>query len=88
MNHDVPQRKTKRERKNGMYSTLFVFITSLIADKGEAYMQMENIVAANPQKSFLILPCSANKDTRAIIAKVTTTTMKRLKILVLIFFGA
>jgi len=52
-----------------------------IADKGEAYMQIENMVAANPQNSFLIFPCSANKDTRAIVAKATITTMNRLKIL-------
>jgi hypothetical protein len=29
MNHEVPQRKTERDSRNGMNSTLFVFTTSL-----------------------------------------------------------
>jgi hypothetical protein len=32
MNHDVPHRNTASDSRNGMYSTLFVLITSLCID--------------------------------------------------------
>lgn len=88
MNHEVPQRNTKRDRKKGMNSTLFVLITSLMIDKGEAYMQMEKTVAAVPHKSFREFPWRASMETRATPANTEQTIARRPNIRYLNFLGA
>lgn len=88
MNQEVPHKKTNRDKKKGMNSTLLVFITVLMIERGEAYMTMEKIVAARPQKSFLPLPCKAKRETRATVTNTVTTKAKRPNILSFSFFGA
>lgn len=57
-------------------------------ERGEAYMTMEKIVAARPQRSFLPLPCKAKRETRATVTNTVTTKAKRPNILSFSFFGA
>ena len=57
-------------------------------DRGEPYMIMEKTAVANPQKSFLVLPCKARREIKATAAKKVSTNAKRPKILVFSFFGA
>lgn len=57
-------------------------------DRGEAYMMMEKMVAAKPQKSFLELSCKANRDTKATVAKIASTRVRRPRILLFSFLGA
>ena len=57
-------------------------------ERGEAYMTMEKIVAARPQKSFLALPCKAKRETKATVANTARTKAKRPNILAFSLFGA
>ena len=57
-------------------------------ESGEAYMMMENTVAAIPQKSFLPLPWRAKRETRATVANTAKTAAKIAKILAFSFLGA
>lgn len=88
MNQEVPQRNTNSDKKNGMNSTLLVLITNLMMDRGEAYMMIEKMVAAKPQKSFLVFPWRANRETKATTAKMKSTSVKRPRILLFSFLGA
>jgi len=87
-NQEVPHKNTNSDRKNGMNSTLLVLTTILIIDRGEAYMMMENMVAAKPQKSFLPLPCRAKRETKATAANTASTNVRSPKILPFSFLGA
>jgi hypothetical protein len=42
-------------------------------ESGEAYMQMEQMVAARPQKSFRPCPCSASSDTSTTAVNTAAT---------------
>lgn len=88
MNQDVPHKKTNKDKKNGMNSTLFVLITNLMMVKGEPYMMMEKTVAAIPQKSFLPLPWRAKRETTTTTPKTERTRMKSPRILVFSFLRA
>lgn len=57
-------------------------------DNGEAYMMMENTVAAQPQKSFLELPWRTNTDIKATVENTATTKAKSPRILAFSFLGA
>lgn len=57
-------------------------------ERGEAYMIIEKMVAAKPQKIFLALPWKAKRDTKATAAKTVRTSMKSPKIFAFSFFGA
>lgn len=57
-------------------------------DRGEPYIIMERIVAAIPQKSFLVLPCNASKETKATVANTRRDKMKIAPIFFFAFFGA
>lgn len=87
-NHDVPHKNTNKDKKNGMNSTLFVLITSLMIVKGEPYIMMEKTVAAIPQKSFLALPWRAKRETNTTVAKTASTIDSSPRILPFSFFGA
>lgn len=88
MNHEVPHKKEKSDKKNGINSTLLVLTTVLIIEKGELYMMTENTVAARPQKSFRVLSWRVKRDTNATAENKASTAVKRPRILALSLFGA
>lgn len=88
MNHEVPHKKEKSDKKYGINSTLLVLITVLIIARGEPYMMIENTVAASPQKSFLALLCRAKTETKATVEKIASTKVKRQRILNFSLLGA
>lgn len=88
INHEVPHKNTNRDRKKGMNSTLFVRTTSLMMDKGEAYMQMEKMVAAKPQKSFLFWPWSGMREMITTMAKTESANVRSATIFNFSFLGA
>lgn len=49
---------------------------------------MENMAAAKPQKSFLELPCRANRETKTTAENTAITKAKRPRILAFSFLGA
>lgn len=57
-------------------------------DRGEPYMIMEKIEAAQPQNSFLALPWRAKRDTKATPVKMASTRVRRPRILPFSFFAA
>lgn len=57
-------------------------------DRGEAYMMMEKMVAARPQKSFLGLPWRARSDTRATAPNTVSTKVRSPRIFAFSLFGA
>lgn len=57
-------------------------------ERGDPYMMMENIAAAKPQKSFLVFPCRANRDTTTTPENTATTNEKRPRIFAFSFLGA
>ena len=57
-------------------------------ERGEAYMIIEKMVAARPQKSFLSLPFKAKREIRATAEKTVSTKVKSPRILAFSFFGA
>ena len=57
-------------------------------ERGDAYMIIEKMVAARPQKSFLPLPCRAKREIKATAEKTVSTEMKSPRILAFSFFGA
>ncbi|KAF5458461.1 hypothetical protein F2P56_022488, partial [Juglans regia] len=72
-----------------MNSTLLVLITVFIINRGEAYMMMENMLAANPQNTALVLPASkAKRETKATVEKTKTTNKKIPKSLAFSLLGA
>jgi len=87
-NQEVPHKNTNSDRKNGMNSTLLVLITVLIIDRGEAYMMMENMTEAKPQRSFLLLPCRAKTDTKATAENTPSTNARSPNIFPFSFLGA
>jgi hypothetical protein len=73
------------------FSFLQLLLVLTITDSGEAYMMMENMVAAKPQKSFLPLPCRAKRDTKATKAtapNTESTNVRSPNILAFSFLGA
>lgn len=54
-------------------------------DRGDAYMMMEKMVAAKPQKSFLPWPCKAKRETKTTTPNTESTKMNRPSILALSF---
>ena len=57
-------------------------------DRGEPYMIMEKIVAARPQKSFLLLPWRAKMEMKTTVAKTERTKVRSPRILAFSFLGA
>lgn len=56
-------------------------------ERGDAYMIMENIVAANPQNNFLARSWRAKRDTKATAEKTAITHAKSPRILAFSFLG-
>ncbi len=50
-------------------------------DRGEAYMIMENMAAAKPQKSFLVLSCKARRKAKATVENKVNTNVRSPEIL-------
>lgn len=59
-----------------------------MTERGEAYMIVEKRAAATPQKNFLVLPCSARRETEAMAENTVIIRAKSPKTFVLSFFGA
>lgn len=57
-------------------------------DKGDPYIMIEKMVAATPQKSFLLFPCKASMETKATAAKTVRTNSRSAEIFLFSFFGA
>jgi tetrahydromethanopterin S-methyltransferase subunit A len=57
-------------------------------ESGDAYMHIENMVAANPQNILRCCPCNARNDTSATVEKMVATIIKRPNIFTLSLGGA
>lgn len=57
-------------------------------DRGDPYIMIEKMVAAIPQKSFLLLPCKPSMETRATAAKTVRTNRKSAEIFFFSLVGA
>lgn len=57
-------------------------------DRGDPYIMIEKMVAAIPQKSFLLFPCKASMETSATAAKTARTNRRSADIFFFSFFGA
>jgi hypothetical protein len=61
----------------GAVSMSFTNRVLTMMDSGEAYMQMEKMVAAMPQKTLRAVPCRASSETSTTTAKMEVTMPRR-----------
>lgn len=59
-----------------------------ITDRGEAYITIEKIVAARPQRIFLLFPWRAKRETKTTTANILRTETRSPKIFAFSFLGA
>lgn len=59
-----------------------------MTERGEANMMIEKRAAATPQKNFLVLPCKARRETKAIAENTVIIRAKSPITFALSFFGA
>ena len=67
----------KIDRLARVRRSLRLFVTLTMMESGEAYMQMEKMVAARPQKILRALPWRASSEMSTTAAKMEMTTPSR-----------
>lgn len=76
------------ERKNDIYSTLFVLNTSLMIDSGDTYITTEKMAEGILQKSFLFLPWKTSIEITVAVTKANWTITNITKIFRFCLLGA